>query len=376
MEALILSCGTGGGHDSAAKAVLEEMEKRGHHAVMMNPYTLKSDRLAGGINKTYISLARDVPGAFGAVYKLGDLYRQLPFRSPVYFVNHGMDEVLESYFSEHPCDVVLTTHLFAAEILTNMKLHGIRIPKTIFIATDYVCIPFTEETECDAYVIPAEDLKPEFVRKGIPEEKLYPLGIPTAGCFRETEPRESIRRRLGLEPGRKYILVAGGSMGGGRIARSIHKLQAHFAGREEVSLIVVCGSNRALFDRLNQMSCPGTRVIGYCEDMASYLRACDLFITKPGGLSSTEAAVCGVPIFHTAMIPGCETFNARYFSSHGMSVSGDLDEAFLSTLDQYLSDPRLPSAMAKRQREGVNSRAAADICDLAESMAAGTFPGA
>lgn len=373
MEALILSCGTGGGHDSAAKAVLEEMERRGHHAVMMNPYTLKSDRLAGGINTTYISIARDVPGAFGAVYKLGDLYRRLPFRSPVYFVNQGMDGVLEDYLSEHPCDIVLTTHLFGAEILTNMKLHGIPVPKTLFIATDYVCIPFTEETQCDAYVIPAADLAEDFSGRGIPAEKLHPLGIPTALCFRGEESRESIRLRLGLEPDRKYVLIAGGSMGGGGIARSIQKLQAHFAGQEEVSLIVVCGSNRALFNRLKDNPCPGMTVMGYCDDMASYLRACDLFITKPGGLSSTEAAVCGVSIFHTALIPGCETFNARYFSSHGMSVCGNIDDSFLSELDRFLKDPRLGSAMAECQKRGVNPLAAADICDLAESMASGAL---
>ena len=48
--------------------------------------------------------------------------------------------------------------------------------------------------------------------------------------------------------------------------------------------------------------------------------AADFFITKPGGLSSTEAAVCGIPIIHLSPIPGCETFNARYFSQHGMGL--------------------------------------------------------
>lgn len=49
--------------------------------------------------------------------------------------------------------------------------------------------------------------------------------------------------------------------------------------------------------------------------------ACDVLFTKPGGLSSTEAAAKGIPIIHTAPIPGCETDNARFFHYHGMSYS-------------------------------------------------------
>lgn len=49
MDALILSCGTGGGHDSAARAIIEEMNARGHRTVLLNPYKLKSDRLADGM---------------------------------------------------------------------------------------------------------------------------------------------------------------------------------------------------------------------------------------------------------------------------------------------------------------------------------------
>ena len=50
MDALILTCGTGGGHNSAAKAVKEEMERRGHHVHLMNPYMLRSMALTRAID--------------------------------------------------------------------------------------------------------------------------------------------------------------------------------------------------------------------------------------------------------------------------------------------------------------------------------------
>lgn len=370
MDALILSCGTGGGHDSAARAILEQMEKRGHHAVMCNPYGLKSDRLENGINNLYISAARDFPRGFGTAYRLGDLYRRLPFRSPVYFVNHGMNTVLQEYLSGNHFDVVLMTHLFPAEILTNMKQHGISVPAAIFVATDYVCTPFTEETECDAYVIPAADLADDFAGRGLPREKLYPLGIPVSGKFAEKEARETVRQRLGLELDRKYVLITGGSMGGGKIEKTIAKLQSHFAKYADTSLIIVCGSNQALFDRLSRQANAQTTLVGYTKNMADYLKACDLFITKPGGLSSTEAAVCGTPIFHTSPIPGCETYNARYFSGRGMSISGEINDETLAASDAILADERVRAEMIACQRAHTNPMAASEICELVERMAA------
>lgn len=370
MDALILSCGTGGGHDSAAKAILEAMTARGHHAEMLNPYTLKSSRLANGINRTYIAAAQHTPRTFGAVYRLGDAYRHLPFHSPVYFVNHRMNAVLRDYLTRHHFDVIIMTHLFPAEILTNMKHHGIAVPPMIFVATDYVCTPFTEETECDAYVIPTKELAADFIKRGIPQEKLRPFGIPTQGRFAADEPRDAVKKRLGLDADRKYILITGGSMGGGKIEKAIGKLRARFAQQENVRLLIVCGSNRELYDRLTAQPEPGVTVIGYTEDMASFMKACDLFITKPGGLSSTEAAVCGIPMLHTSPIPGCETHNARYFSEHGMSVYSDRPDAMLQAMDDLLTDESASAAMVACQKRHINPSAAADICGLAEQLIA------
>lgn len=368
MDALILSCGTGGGHNSAGKAVLEELERRGHHAVMLNPYTLKSKKLSGEIDQTYISTVQHAPDAFGAIYKIGDLYRRLPFRSPVYFANHAMDSIMQEYFAEHPVDIVLMPHLFPAEIMTNMKLHGMQTPKTMFIATDYVCIPFTEETECDAYVIPGEDLKPEFVRKGIPEEKLYPLGIPTSGGFVNETSRTLAKQHLGLEPGKDYILVAGGSMGGGKIEETITALRDHFSGKKDTELIVICGSNQELYQKLDEQAAPGLRLIGHTDQMADYMRASRMFITKPGGLSSTEAAVRNVPIIHTAVIPGCESYNAKYFSGHGMSLWPQTADGLIRAAEELLENEERERKMSECQRRWIHPRAAADICDLAEEL--------
>ena len=79
MNVLILSCGTGGGHNAAGAAVQKQLQKQGHQVVMINPYQLKSNRLAGVIDKVYIGLVQKNSTLFGFVYRLGELYRRLPF---------------------------------------------------------------------------------------------------------------------------------------------------------------------------------------------------------------------------------------------------------------------------------------------------------
>lgn len=352
--------------------------------MMMNPYTLYSEGLAEKIDKVYISTASKAPGAFGAIYNAGELYRRLPFRSPVYHVNQGMISAMESCLAEHPYDIVIMPHLFPAEIMTNVKrrsrkrdkrnrLKGsygegpeIRLPRTMFIATDYCCIPFTEETDCDAYVIPSADLKEDFSGRGIPEERLYPYGIPVDSGF-------GAERRQGAEAAedRKYILVSGGSMGAGRIEKLLGMLLEHREQEEQrknTGIIAVCGSNQDLYRRLKRKYGRQVIVVGHTDHMADYLRAGSLYITKPGGLSSTEAAVCGIPLLHMPPIPGCETHNARYFKEHHMSSTCDVTEEGAEAVFQLLARQELCREMVESQHRYIRKDAAVRICDLAEQM--------
>lgn len=391
MDALILSCGTGGGHNSAGRAIQEELSSRGHRVQMLNPYTLRSCALAGRIDNLYVRTAQRAPKAFGAIYRAGELYRKLPFRSPVYYANGGMLSAMQDYLEENQFDIIIMPHLFPAEILTNMKRRGVKIPKTMFVATDYCCIPFTEETDCDAYVIPSADLEQEYAARGIPKERLYPLGIPVGRSFEEAGREfafDSGERRTQVSGDGSYILISGGSMGAGKIEELVRLLLArkksagdqgagddkkkdtgHDKGCGNVKVVVVCGNNRGLYDRLKKRYGRQIVVVGHTDCMADYMRACDVYVTKPGGLSSTEAAVCGAPLVHMPPIPGCETFNAAYFRERNMSIPCQITEKGAEEIFALLEDRKARRAMAVCQHESVREGAAARICTLAERLA-------
>ncbi len=366
MDALILSCGTGGGHDAAAKAIECVLQQHGVHTVTMNPYCLCSEKTAQTINHAYVGTVKHCPTAFGFVYRIGNWYRKLPWRSPVYHCNRKMAQKMQSYLEQHSFDIIIATHLFPAEIITQMKNQGMSVPKTIFVATDYACIPFTEETCCDAYVIPSEALSDDFIRRGIPAEKIHSLGIPVHPDFTQNLSRKEAREELHLFQDRRYILICGGSMGAGGIMPVIKEFLMHRS--TDTELIVICGSNEKLYRKLQKKY--GTRLylIQHTDKMPLYLKACNVYLSKPGGLSSTEAASMGVPLIHLPPIPGCETINADYFSRNGMSIKYTKSSS-IKDIYRILNNPVAQCRMAERQKALLHGNAAEDIymlaCDLA-----------
>lgn len=369
MEALILSCGTGGGHNAAAAALKEEMERRGHRVSMFNPYDLHSAELSHKIDQAYVGLVKRAPKLFGVVYELGNLYRNLPVRSPVYFLNAHMAQRMEDYLQAHPVDVILMTHIFPAQILTYLHEQGAVLPKTVLVATDYTCIPFMEECVCDAYVIPSSELKDEFVRRGIPEERIFSLGIPVRRAFASKMVQTDAKRALGMDPERPQILIAGGSMGAGKLQKAIDLLcELRHRKQHPAEITVICGNNQPVFDHMKARFGTEIRVIGQTNQMPLYLRACDLYLSKAGGLSTTEAAVNGTLLCLLPSIPGCESHNIAFYEQHGMCCTVTASRSGMEEMLNLLEDPNQKQEMIHRQHTYVDAQSAGKICELADRL--------
>ena len=149
MKALILSCNTGGGHNSAARAIAEEMQERGDEAYVLDYLCLAGEGVSRLVGDGYVQIVKKTPRLFGLFYKLGMVASRLLKKSPVYYINGRMAKYLDGYLREHPVDVLIMPHLYPAETITYMKRKGMKLPLTVAVMTDYTCIPFWEETDCD-----------------------------------------------------------------------------------------------------------------------------------------------------------------------------------------------------------------------------------
>lgn len=325
MKVLILSFKAGEGHNSAAKAILERVEHEGHQGEIVDFLGLFSDKISNAVNTTYVGIVKHVPALFGSFYKLSLGFSHcFPhwLKSPLYLDSAIVSKRLYAYMREHgPYDGIVATHLMPAQALAYMKKHGCDLPVTIAVATDYTYYPFWQEViGCDYYVIPNEALIPTYVKRGMPREKLCPYGIPIRMSFVDLPTRAEARRALGFDEDTMLYLVMGGSMGAGSMQKFAKKFHEQLPN--EAQMVIVCGRNEALRSALEKRfaGVSNVHLIGFTNEIPKYMMACDVLYTKPGGLSSSEALACRIPMVHTAPIPGCESDNFRFFTQHGCSL--------------------------------------------------------
>ena len=360
-KVLILSCGTGGGHNSAARAIQENLIDRGIETDFIEYLDIINPRVRNRVNKLYISSTRKNGKVFKVVYKLGEIYQKTNLKSPVYALNFLNKKRLYKYIIDNNYKYIITTHLFAGQSLTAIKKeHDI---KFMAIATDYVCIPFWEETNPDYFVIPSEELKEDFKSKGIPEERLLPFGIPTAKVYREEYDKKEYKEKLNFKVNEKYILILTGSMGFGNITEMINKMQNEI---KNVNFIVSCGHNEEVYNILKER-CKNTNniiILPFTNNISNYMKASDIILSKPGGLTTTEIATLRKPFIHTMPIPGCENYNAKFFESRNMSIKCDTIEEVIQKTKKLLKDKTLQNQMIENQKKYIKKDACDKISDV------------
>lgn len=369
MKILILSCDTGEGHNSAGKAIKEAAELKGHTAEMLDLFLLSGKKTSHIVAGAYIGIVKHIPFFFGLLYKLGLLVSNTRWKSPVYYANALLGKKLAAYIDEHNFDAVVTPHLYPAETMTYMKKKGLLHIPAVAVGTDYTCIPFWEETNMDYYVIPHEDLVEEYVRRGVPEEKLLPYGIPVGQNFCSHLEEKNARARLQLPLDVPIFLVMSGSMGFGKLPFFAAELA--FRCHKGEHIVIICGTNTKTKKLLQKEFRFHKRVhiIGYTTHISTYMDACNVIYTKPGGLTSTEALVKNIPIVHTAPIPGCETENLKFFKKRHLALSSKSISRQIELGKILIEKETMKKQMFQAQRRECKPSAAMDIIELLEQLA-------
>lgn len=355
MRILILSGNTGEGHNSAAKALKEYFEQRGSACEICDGLAYMAYSSGPLVAKGHIILYRKLPFLFGLGYRFEEFVQkhrayQEKLESRARRIRRRLPRhrrKLKEFIEAGNYDAVISVHVFTATMLSELRVTGqLNIP-TFFLSTDYTCCPGANQLDADAWLIPHRNLMPEFVGLGIPEEKIIATGIPIRGEFLEKCGRLEARRRLNLPEDKKIIVLSCGSMGASSMGRMVVALAEMLP--DDALLISICGNNKALERNLRKIvRSKKLQVMGYVDDMSCYMDAADLFITKPGGLSTTEAMHKRVPTVLVHAVPGCETRNLEFLTAIGCAITASRPLAVAKLVSKTIKSGKSLDYLARK----------------------------
>lgn len=323
MRALLLSVTAGQGHNMCAKAMEEALEARGVKCQTLDTVKFINQPTGNLVDKGYLTMGKKIPKIWGAVYTSAIKFSEKGHGiNPESSALRMVSQKLLDYIQAFQPDVIICTHVFASQMITALRAkEHIDVP-VIGINTDFSLHPFWEDVDQNYLVLGCDKMYYSVVQRGINREQILPYGIPVRQRFNRRISPQQGRREMGWDEDKKTLCIMGGSMGFGNMHQDVLELDALPL---DFQLVVICGSNLALYNQLMDDREYGrlsktTHLYAFTDEVDAIMRASDAVCTKPGGLSTSETLATGRPLVLLDPIPGLEEFNAWFLVNHGVAV--------------------------------------------------------
>lgn len=298
---LIISSDTGGGHRSAAAAIVAGVQRffdGQSYAVRVVKAVEESHSITAKLVNLYNWLLRNKQHWMKYLYWVVNRFRP---ETREFFHKRCIgfcSEIFERWcphvvVSVHP----LTQHIFG-RVLKELKLAD-RIPLISVVTDPYY--GFWKGWACDdvtLYLVASEEARQQLIDYGISPERIKISGMPVHPKFAYPgeEAARAARSALGLDPDKFTVFVNAGWEGGGNIPQIFREL---VRGELEVQAIFLAGKNEELKANAESLALDARfpiKVIGYSEQVEELMGAANVMISKLGGLTTFEAFACRLPI--------------------------------------------------------------------------------
>ena len=225
MRILIISCTTGEGHNSCARAIKEVYDLNREECTIVDGLEFISKTLSKFVAAGHILLYRHFPKIFDLGYRLSENHPSVfAPGSLIYKIFSKGTSKLKDYILENKFDTVICTHPFSAVIVTEMQNRYALPIHTSFVATDYTCSPSVKESKLNIYFIPDKKLTDSFKCENITEDKIFSVGIPIRQMFYTNADKSNAKRDMNVSPENKHIVMMCGSMGCGPLSQLATKV--------------------------------------------------------------------------------------------------------------------------------------------------------
>jgi len=334
---LFLFSDTGGGHRSAAKAIIEALE-------IYHPGKVTTEMLDFFVEyapppfdmavTTYAPMAQ-VPDLWELGYKLSNgKWRSKLVQDVLWpYIRKSMERLVE----EHPCDLYVSVHPIVNTPI--LRALGDDHPPYMIVITDMVSThTFWYDNSADLILTPTEVAKLRGIGIGIDPDRMEIVGQPIADKFRRpTASKAELREMLGWPQDKTVVLIVGGGDGMGPVEETVRAVDE--AGMD-LMLAVIAGRNEALQNSLENAGLTTPAFIyGFVDNMPDLMNAADILLSKAGPGTISEGFIAGLPIILYSKMPGQENGNVDYVLNEGAGVWAPSPEEILDTLRYWNANP-------------------------------------
>lgn len=321
MKVLIMSITAGEGHNSTARAVKDYLESNNIECNVLDTYGYVSSTLKKVVSEGYLFASGKAKLAYSGSYRLAEKRSSDANEiSAMRLANLALTHKIHNYIEEYDPDVIVFTHPFAGIVVDLLKQKNKVDMKTIGIVTDFTMHPYWEECLHTDYVVMASELLTHQAKvKGFRDDQIITTGIPIHPKFASIQSKATARAKLGLDLNTPTVLLMGGSMGYGNMAQSVENLDNI---SEDFQLIAVCGNNAKARSSISELNLKHkTLIYGFVTNIDEFMDASDCIITKPGGLTTSEALAKCLPMVIVNPIPGQEARNSEFLLNCGTAMA-------------------------------------------------------
>lgn len=322
-KVLFISAPVGAGHIRAAQAVSQmlKMTDSACQTELCNVFDFFHPSIGQAILKSYLKILDIFPQAYAAMYSWGNQSRLALMGRDL--VSRFLARRMEEYIRSFQPSVIVCTHATPAGLVAWCKKHGLLTVPAVAIVTDFVTHRLWVYPELDHYFVAHAGMVEYLGQYGVAQEAVTVTGIPVSLAFSQPGDRSQILNKLTLAPDRKTILIMGGGAG---VLPMDSILDMCMEIDKPLQFIAIAGNNRQLYRKLMRFAAAAkhpVRVLGYIDNVHEIMSAADLLISKPGGMSVSEALALGVPLIIYRPIPGQEEANTRYLLARRAAFRAD-----------------------------------------------------
>jgi processive 1,2-diacylglycerol beta-glucosyltransferase len=348
-KVLLMYITSNSGHYRAALAIENALKTLapGITTMNINGFAYTNPFLEKLINRTYMSVIRNKPEVWEYLYDNPKVLKSVQgLRNAIHRSNSKKLKVLIQ--DEFKPDVVVCTQAFPCGMVADYKKYlGLKLP-LFGVLTDHAPHSYWIFDNVDYYIVPSEASRSHFIKNGVDDAKIRPFGIPIDMKFNALHGKEDVCKKLSLDSRKKTLLIMGGSQGLGPVEKMLDSLERVAL---DFQIIAVCGTNKRLYKALSKRAKRCRKkilILGMTENIEELMEASDVIVTKPGGLTTSEALAKNLPMIIIHPIPGQELKNTDFLLQQGVALRAeDGDDVAVLVQELFSSSVKLEEMRKK-----------------------------